>query len=80
MARLPAPRRFDVYEYHQMADAGILKECDRVELIEGEIVERSPDRQSARGLCRSAQSPVYHTSRRSCDRARTEPRPFEPVP
>jgi Uma2 family endonuclease len=42
MARLPAPRRFDVYECHQMADAGILKECDRVELIEGEIVERPP--------------------------------------
>jgi Uma2 family endonuclease len=35
-------RLFDVNEYHQMAQAGILTEDDRVELIDGEIVEMSP--------------------------------------
>jgi Uma2 family endonuclease len=42
VARAPAPRRFNVREYYQMASAGILTEDDRVELIEGEIVEMSP--------------------------------------
>ena len=35
-------RRFSVEEYHQMVRAGILKEDDRVELIEGEILEIAP--------------------------------------
>lgn len=35
-------RRFTVHEYHQMAEAGILHEDDRVELIDGEIVEMGP--------------------------------------
>jgi Uma2 family endonuclease len=32
-------RRFTVHDYHLMGEAGILHEDDRVELIEGEIVE-----------------------------------------
>ncbi len=32
-------RRFTVHEYHRMGEAGILHEDDRVELIEGEIIE-----------------------------------------
>src|SRR5437764_7258548 len=37
------PRRlFTVEEYHRMAEAGILAEDERVELIDGEIVEMAP--------------------------------------
>lgn len=35
-------RRFTVDEYHRMAQAGLLTADDRVELIEGEIIEMAP--------------------------------------
>lgn len=34
--------RFDTTEYHRMAEAGILSEDARVELVDGEVVEMSP--------------------------------------
>lgn len=34
--------RFTVEEYHRMGEAGIFGEDDRVELVEGEIVEMTP--------------------------------------
>lgn len=37
-----ARRHFSVAEYYRMAEAGVFTEDDRVELIEGEVVETSP--------------------------------------
>ncbi|HZA40908.1 MAG TPA: Uma2 family endonuclease [Actinomycetota bacterium] len=42
MAVRPQTYRFTVEEYRRMAEAGILGEDERVELIEGEIVEMAP--------------------------------------
>jgi len=39
MAVRPAPYRFTVGEYHQMAEVGIFNEDSRVELLEGQIVD-----------------------------------------
>jgi len=43
------PRRFTADEYHQMIEAGVFAEDERLELIDGEIVQMSPigDRHAA---------------------------------
>ena len=41
-AAIPARRRFTVAEYYAMADAGILSENDRVELLDGDIIVMPP--------------------------------------
>ena len=41
-ALAPARRRFTVAEYYAMADAGILSENDRVELLDGDIFVMPP--------------------------------------
>ncbi len=42
MAWQPARKLFTVTEYHQMIDTGVIKQDDRVELLNGEILEMSP--------------------------------------
>lgn len=42
-------RRFDVDAYYRMAEAGILREKERVELIEGEIIALEPMRPAEAG-------------------------------
>ncbi len=42
MAVAPQKRTFNVEEYYQMVRCGILKEDDRVELIDGEIIQMTP--------------------------------------
>jgi Uma2 family endonuclease len=37
-----ARRSFTVFDYYRMAEAGILSEDDRVELLDGEVIEMSP--------------------------------------
>jgi Uma2 family endonuclease len=39
---LVAPRRFRLEEYHRLIDVGVLGEDERVELLEGVIVEMAP--------------------------------------
>lgn len=38
----PPPHRFTIDDYYKMAEAGILAEDDRVELLDGEIVDMPP--------------------------------------
>jgi Uma2 family endonuclease len=42
MTAQPARHHFTVHDYYRMARAGILHEDDRVELIEGEVIEMPP--------------------------------------
>lgn len=40
--RVAGRRRFTVEEYHKMGEAGIFGEGDRVELLDGEVIEMNP--------------------------------------
>jgi Uma2 family endonuclease len=43
MAGTVLRKRFTVDDYYRMAEAGILSEQDRVELIDGEVVAMTPE-------------------------------------
>lgn len=54
---LPSPmHRFTVEQYHRMIDTGVLKEDDRVELLEGWIVEKMPHNPPHDGTILAAQT------------------------
>ena len=42
VARSPTADRITVQDYHRMAEAGIFAPDDRVELIDGEVLEMAP--------------------------------------
>ena len=42
MSALPAKRPFTLTEYYKLLESGVLTEDDRVELIDGEIINMSP--------------------------------------
>ena len=42
VAELLTRHKLDVYAYHRMGEAGILTEDDRIELINGELIEMAP--------------------------------------
>jgi len=41
-AVVPTRHKLDVDDYYRMADAGILRDGDRVELIDGELIDMAP--------------------------------------
>jgi len=41
-APAPARHRLTVHDYHRMADAGIFSEDDRIELIDGDLIDMAP--------------------------------------
>ena len=41
-ALAPARHRLTVHDYHRMADAGIFGEDDRIELIDGDLIDMAP--------------------------------------
>ena len=63
-APLSIPRRpISVADYHKMIDAGVFHEDDRVELIEGELIQMAPMGGAHRQL-QSAQSDAGAAIRR----------------
>lgn len=59
MIVLPAPYHFSVTEFYRMTAAGIFTEDDRVELIEGEIIEMAPVG-SAHAACVSRLNRIFN--------------------
>jgi Uma2 family endonuclease len=58
--------RFSVDEYHRMAAAGVFGEDDRLELLDGDIVEMSPiGRRHAAAVARAAQALYRLTATRA---------------
>ena len=41
-AIVPVRHKLNVHDYHRMADAGIFDACDRIELIDGDLIDMAP--------------------------------------
>jgi len=52
-------RRFTVSEYHRMGEAGILSEDDRVELMDGVIIQQMPQKSKHSAVIRKLSAPFY---------------------
>jgi len=50
VAVLPTRHRLTVDDYHRMADAGIFGQHDRIELIDGELIDMAPIGQGHAGM------------------------------
>ena len=57
--------RFTVEEYERLAEAQALTQCDRVELLDGEIVEMSPHWRPSRQRGRPADPSVLEPAHRA---------------
>ncbi|WP_257461856.1 Uma2 family endonuclease [Archangium lipolyticum] len=68
---LVAPRLFRLDEYHRLIDVGVLGEDERVELLEGVIVEMAPQGR-AHALVVSRLSESFSDARRSDCRVRVQ--------
>ena len=64
MSTLVEQRRFAVDEYHAMAETGILRADERVELLEGVIVPMSPIGERTRGCVMALAQFLYEGARR----------------
>lgn len=68
----PDPHRFTVDQYHRMEEAGILADDDRVELVDGAIVEAPPvEGQHAVAVRRIADALATAAGERAAVRERT---------
>jgi len=68
----PEPYRFTVDEYHRMAEAGLLGEDERVELIGGEIIAMAADGKPPCRLCCAPDASVLPSRKRQRHRVGAE--------
>ncbi len=62
----PARHRLDVHAYHRMAEAGIFGEDDRIELVEGDLIDMAPIGQDhAAAVCGLTEALVIALDRRA---------------
>jgi Uma2 family endonuclease len=59
---LPARHKLDVDTYHRMAEAGIFGEDDRIELIDGDLIDMAPIAQGHAAAVDSLAEALYRAS------------------